>query len=533
MFFRRISLGLLCLTMICSTGCNRSLRDLVGKSDFYSKDELADKEKDDSTKTVSQQTEVDGEDEKPSRLSRMLNVSALLRRDRDDENELGDDPFGVVTESESENHVLPVSADKAERLLVDAVADAQATADSAERAAERAAERTAEELLRKHQTASRENEIAGIFGRSNAATADIAKELEEAEESIAGTLTDGGDDEGFSFDEFLEDTRSDAKIAKEDAADKFFDSVADATDKAEDEFGEAISAAEEKVSLSDLFPEVDELLADTQGIAEEATAGVEDAQKVFDELVQASEDQFRNELIGDTQADRKQGADSFGFEADDTSDSDPWAAFRNSPSIQGSPVAADEPNWSRKAARKAQSFNVANPIDVSDPGQSQRKSPFQNVSSTQILQSSGDATEVTFDDVFAEADEPTLDLTSDAAAAFDAIAEPEAERGQASSEEELPATPGNPFADDAGSLFESDSADEAADVEDIFESDGIDASEELLEEDLLSTEAADAAPAEKTAGLSFGLSSKTWFLMVGLAIIGLLLFMPERKNQTN
>ncbi|HAD57841.1 MAG TPA: hypothetical protein DCG12_01170, partial [Planctomycetaceae bacterium] len=114
--------------MICSTGCNRSLRDLVGKSDFYSKDELADKEKDDSTKTVSQQTEVDGEDEKPSRLSRMLNVSALLRRDRDDENELGDDPFGVVTESESENHVLPVSADKAERLLVDAVADAQATA---------------------------------------------------------------------------------------------------------------------------------------------------------------------------------------------------------------------------------------------------------------------------------------------------------------------------------------------------------------------------------------------------------------------
>lgn len=532
MLLRRISLGLLFLTMICSTGCNRSLRDLIGKSDFYSKDELAAAEQDDATTTVSSGKTLDADEEseeKPSRLSRLLNISALLRRDRESDDTLGDDPFATSEETESDenNGVEPVSVEKAERLLVDTADDA----NFAEAKGPQSGEEKAEDLLRKYQTAARENDIADIFGRSGAAAEDIEKELKDAE-----TLTDGGGDEGFSFDEFLADTETDTKnVAEDAAADEFFnadtETAGEIVEAAEEEVRKQLTVAKDEVASSDLFPEMDELLADTQDFSNDVSTQTASARDAFDKLVEASENKFDNELAMETES-PSEDTKPFGFESKKPAADDPWAAFRNSPSIRGNQVAAGAPQWSQEASSGVESFNEANPIDFSEPSSLEESRPFHSVSARREVNDPDKSAAAAFDEVFAApaaAEEGEPDLTLDAAAESDAFAEPES----APTLEQVPASSDNPFGDDGDSLFESDSAEDAIDFDNIFDAEGIDASEELLEEDLLSTEAVKQAPVEKTAGLPFGLSSRTWFLMVGLAVIGLLLFMPERKNQTN
>lgn len=499
----------LCIT---SFGCKGTqLRNLLTRSDYESLEDpnKTDREADTSERPgslVSQEREVspEAEDKAPKSKRRgFFNISGLFGRGDDDD--IGSDPFvETVEDDELKTADVKSLADDDDKVMPIAGNTAR---DVIEKAAK--SEDKAESLFR---------EVAGI-DRDSSVSERVNKDLptKDTARSLIPEITPATDKDQSnqrSFADFLAEKSAQVKNATDEVAQPLFkeqdtarEELADTATKSVGGFDELLGTAEnssevsESLSPSELFPALDKLIADDANTNSSSESGpTDDAVSPFDRLVDGTDadapetPQLANnnpsqEAIGSSFADAKR---EHGF-GETKTNSDPWSAFRNS---QSSPATNSEGTgfaWeddvadSRKVAETQRPAVTRSPLDRTD-------SPFAPVSSSFELSA-------------VDTDLP--------------------HRNESAGFEEPPTFEEPLFIPDA----------EAAATERELFSDAQPVSELDPFNELVAEAAgpvpvdAEAEPAETAAGFTF--STRTWFLLFGVVIVGLLLFMPERQNRSN
>lgn len=488
--FGKYTSVLMALVLLAGTGCSTSrLRNLISRNDYQSLEEIekteqqvddqrsADDSSNPDTVLVSESREAEAEDAEDesgeaekSERGGLLNLASLFRRDKE---EITPDPFVEGTDTDetaaADNRVTPISGESAEQIV--------------QKAAEQAAENNSAEVLIREAVAEAEAAVAQADAEAGDAAGPVitpGSTTESSESTTQKSFADFIAEQQQKAAALAEDHAAAADNAIADAANPFgalTEQTADAVDGFDqllaDQTDELLQA--EQTDGSELFPGIDELLAETAPVIDE----------------EPSLDQFFSDNSDTTPAvdsdnpfaevTTEEAAAQHGFTTEQPNvGNDPWAAFQrlqtSTADAPTDPTDSDEFAWAKEPAAAAEPQAV---VTAAAASPTLPESPFRNVSASFEV-----------DPVAPEFDQPNADPA--------ALVIPSTT--PAVDETELFTTP-----------FDATEADPFADAED-----------------------AEVERTETTAGapLPSGFQGRTWFLLLGLAIVALLLFLPERQNRT-
>lgn len=496
---RLFSLMLAALCLVASGCTGTPLRNLLTRSDYESLEDLESEEgavqsTGRSDSLVSQEREVTPDEDKPdaekpkSKRRGLFNLSALFGGGSDDE--IGSDPFvEPVDEADVETAESSASAAESEILPV--------TADSARELIERAAstEATAENLFRQISDESKqaESEIASAAGS-------VQERVENAEVPVISPRSGGANPDEASFADFLAEKSAEVRESVQETAEPLFNTAetvrrdvaaAGPAEKSANAFDQLLNltdAAEENVaaaSADELFPGLNQLIPDNDGT--QADAAQRNQSPTFDrfaagrqqpESAGASDDGIGTEF--------EVARRNHGFV--EPQDNDPWSAFRDS---QAKPVTVGEPEGFSWVDR-----NDSAPTPRPEAVASVTGSDATAFHPSEFVESTAFAPEVAEQDAAEENPGPEFD---DTLLIPTSQPNPETQNSDPTAAE---ASETDPFADLMAEAEKTESAEQS-----------------------------DEEPVETAAGFSF--STRTWFLLLGCVIVGLLLFMPDRQKRTN
>ena len=491
--------------LISTVGCSGSrLRNLVSRSDYQSLEDLESEDAlaadgNDSTDAsfVSESDAQDDVDSEKVERRGLLNLSSLFRRNKDND-EIDPDPFvetPVDEASEGEiktadNRVTPITTQSAK----DYVTNAAKSESLAEELFQPEKERSPSENIANNDQEL--PEIAPARGNSKPVEKSFAdfiaeqsrKTAEKAEELVAETA-EPVIERKKTFDEIVSNATSEVSE---------FDQMFGAADEA----NETSTVDTSSESPSQLFPGLDELIS----AAPKTTESTSTTKKpTFDEFFNA-EEPVATERVVETQASPSFDTivQNHGFSSVDKKD--PWAAFQQSGNRTNASVG--QPN--------AQPSSLSDGFDWGTPKTTETRptavAATSNVFDESTLVFSEDTTEPytnTPAQYQVEPPRPEFTTTKDAVPSFN----------------DMP--------------LEIPAADEnvAMAVEDDIFADSFETAETLSADEEAFQQAGAEGPVETTAGAPglsamSGFSTRTWFLLFGIVIVAILLFMPERQNQT-
>lgn len=482
------------LVLLGSTGCTGSrLRNLISRNDYQSLEEInaaeAAEESTEAadTRLVSESREADADadaEESPaaevaedSDRGGLLNLASLFRRDKD---RIAPDPFVESTEpaaSATDNRVTPISDHSAEEIVRQATADS----NSANAAEELIREAVAEAENAVADAAITEAEVQAEPVITPAAETNAAEST--VQKSFAEFIAEQQQKNAARTTEIVESTTE----AVADSANPFAE-IVQQTPQTVSEFDELLQDQTEQFAdqvdaadASELFPGIDALLTETQQVIEEEPS----LDQFFSDTTETPTSAESDNPFTDVTA--EEVAAQHGFEPTQAAEeNDPWAAFQqlqasSAGAVQQGTAEVDAFAWASEP--EATTAAAAPVVTAATPDESSTATPFQNVSASYEVQPA--------------AAEFTNPPAADPAALVIPSSQPTAQETNLFTTP-FDATEEDPFAEPAGA-------------------DGA----------VVRTETAAGAP------LLGGFSGRTWFLLLGLAIVAVLLFLPERQNRTD
>lgn len=494
----RITTLFIAMLMVSSVGCSSSrFRNLLSRSEYQSLEEL---EAEGATGTdgesalVSQEREIDeDESKKPSRRS-LFNLAAFIRgRDADEDltsdpfvdSEVGEEEFDSAEEVFADNHVTPLDKDKARAI----VEDAARSKDAAENLI-----REAKDQTENYSERSFLDEMTASADRSGQQEERPAPKNELNEQSFADFLAEQSSQATDDIEKTAQ--TASAEVGKLNERGSATSTVADeaglgAFDQLLDKYA---GAPADEISPSDLFPGLEELVP--QQPQEVAATADSSAFSPFDDLLgQPTPKAQRSSDIGNESF--HDSASQHGFS--ESSESDPWSAFRRKSATPAPQPAEDGFSWADN--RSAPVEHNTSPFDSQALPAEPRSHIMQTAAAIDVQPP---APEFSATNITSPATEfAAAEFGSPAADTLVIPASPDPAAGESE-------TAPPEFTDSLNeSLF--------ANAESI-------AAEEVTADD-------EQAPTETAAG--FPISTRTLFLILGCVIVGFLLFMPERKNRFN
>lgn len=522
----RILTILMATLIVSNAGCTGSrLRNLISRSDYQSIEDLeaqdalvaereaAAREKalaaggDEADKEVlvSQERDLDDDasDAEPVKKRSLFNFAALFNRKSDD-SELGADPFVEVSEKEEVEAEEQKNATVAAETEDNRVASISAAAAEQYVAQAARAEETAETLFR--QIPPKSDNEADPASRSDLPEISAAKAVETAGQSFAdfvneqsaAVTTEAQETVNDSADALLNGNFVAGVNENRPESGATFDALLQSSQSKSDPSPSIVE------SPSQLFPGLEQLIPDEASpVAAAETNAAGDSE--FDQFLSTNE--ALAPMVAEVTPRNAPQAEPAEQGFSQTEDDDPWAAFRQTQADYD--LATGDGTEKTASAVPEAEFAWANAPQTHNP------QPLpEGFSITDSDTEAFDAAGLVTNDVSPFSNVSATAVDSEPASPFH-IPDPQGLVIPAGGTQPAPVTL------DDGDLFSS--ANSGADLQD----DPFAAADESAG---FGSTAFPALPSA-TPSASTGISTRTWFLLLGCLIVALLLFMPERQNR--